>query len=143
MRPGPVRGAGTGGRWLYAGRREHPGPADADGRAGTLLAAEKELLAAERHAALRDAFARLPGGCQQLMALLIADPPVPYAQIGATLGIPVGSIGPRRRRCLEKLRRDPAIAALVDPDAVESHKHAAREPSHTSTQLCHPSRIST
>lgn len=24
--------------------------------------------------------------------------------------------GPRRRRCLEKLRRDPAIAALVNPD---------------------------
>jgi hypothetical protein len=31
----------------------------------------------------------------------------------ARLGIPVGSIGPTRRRCLDKLRRHPAIAALM------------------------------
>ncbi len=79
--------------------------------------AEQELLAAERHAALRQAFTRLPGCCQQLIAMLTDDPPMPYAQISATLGIPVGSIGPRRRRCLEKLRRDPAIAALIHPGA--------------------------
>ena len=36
--------------------------------------AEQELLAAERHAALREAFTRLPPGCQQLLALLIEDP---------------------------------------------------------------------
>ena len=79
--------------------------------------AEQELLAAERHTALREAFTRMPPCCQQLIALLIEDPPVPYAQIGAKLGIPAGSIGPRRGRCLEKLRRDPAIAALINPEA--------------------------
>ena len=79
--------------------------------------AEQELLALERHAALREAFTRLPGCCQQLIALLTDDPPMPYAQISAKLGIPVGSIGPRRRRCLEKLRRDPAIAVLIHPGA--------------------------
>jgi hypothetical protein len=41
---------------------------------------------------------------------------VPYAQISAELGIPVGSIGPTRRRCLEKLRSHPAIAALIDAE---------------------------
>jgi hypothetical protein len=41
---------------------------------------------------------------------------VPYAEISARLGIPVGTIGPTRRRCLEKLRRSPAIAALINPD---------------------------
>jgi hypothetical protein len=46
--------------------------------------------------------------------MLIQDPPVPYAQISAELGIPVGSIGPTRSRCLEKLRSHPAIAALID-----------------------------
>jgi len=56
--------------------------------------AEQELLIAERHAALREAFTELPPRWQQLLALLIEDPPVPYAQISATLGIPVGSIGP-------------------------------------------------
>jgi DNA-directed RNA polymerase specialized sigma24 family protein len=40
--------------------------------------------------------------------------PCPYTQISAKLDIPVGSIGPARRRCLDKLRRDPAIAALMN-----------------------------
>src|ERR1700722_17281095 len=78
---------------------EHPRPA------------EQDLLAAERHAALREAFGQLPPGCQQLLALLTADPPVSYAEISARLGIPAGSIGPTRRRCLDKLRRHPAITA--------------------------------
>ena len=78
--------------------------------------AEQELLMAERHAALREAFAHLPPGDQQLITLLIQDPPVPYAQISARLGIPVGSIGPNRRRCLDKLRRHPARAALTDTE---------------------------
>ena len=76
-------------------------------------AAGQELLAAERHAALRGALSRLPEDGQQLIALLIADPPVPYAEISTRLGIPVGSIGPKRRRCLDRLRRDPALTALI------------------------------
>ena len=47
----------------------------------------------------------LPPRCQQLIGLLIADPPVPYAEISAKLGITVGSIGPTRARCLDRLRR--------------------------------------
>jgi RNA polymerase sigma factor (sigma-70 family) len=80
-------------------------------------AVENNLLVAERHAALREAFANLPPADQQLIALLIADPPVPYVEISARLGIPVGSIGPNRRRCLDKMRRYPAIAALISVDA--------------------------
>jgi RNA polymerase sigma factor (sigma-70 family) len=79
--------------------------------------AESRLLAAERHAALRQAFSCLPPRCQQLLAMLIEDPPVPYAEISARLGIPAGSIGPTRRRCLDKLRRHPAIAALIQPES--------------------------
>jgi len=78
---------------------------------------EHELLMAERHAALREAFTHLPPKRQQLMAMLIQDPPVPYAQISARLGIPIGSIGPSRSRCLEKLRCYPAIAALINAEA--------------------------
>jgi RNA polymerase sigma factor (sigma-70 family) len=74
------------------------------------------LLAAERHAALREAFADLPPRCQQLIALLIEDPPVSDAEVSARLGVPVGSIGPNRRRCLDKLRHHPAIAALINAD---------------------------
>jgi RNA polymerase sigma factor (sigma-70 family) len=79
--------------------------------------AEQELLAAEQHAALREALTGLGPRDQQLIALLTEDPPVPYAQISERLGIPIGSIGPNRRRCLAKLRRHPAIAALINADA--------------------------
>jgi RNA polymerase sigma factor (sigma-70 family) len=76
--------------------------------------ADQGLLAAERQAALREAFAQLPPNGQQLMSLLIADPPVPYADISTRLGIPVGSIGPNRSRYLDKMRRHPAVAALIN-----------------------------
>jgi len=79
---------------------------------------EQELLAAERHAALREAVAGLPPADQRLIAMLTADPPVPYAEISARLGIPVGSIGPTRARCLARLRRHPAVAALIDAEPV-------------------------
>jgi RNA polymerase sigma factor (sigma-70 family) len=77
-------------------------------------AVEHELLMTERHATLREAFARLPLSSQRLLALLAADPPVPYAEISARLGIPVGSIGPNRSRALDRLRRDPAIVRLFN-----------------------------
>jgi RNA polymerase sigma factor (sigma-70 family) len=105
------------GRVVRAARGPHAGlyPLDAetipDEQAGT---AEQDLLAAERHAALRQAFASLPPHGQQLIALLAADPPVPYTQISARLGIPIGSIGPTRRRFLHRMRHHPAITALTD-----------------------------
>ncbi len=34
----------------------------------------------------------------------MADPPASYAEISDQLGVPVGSIGPTRRRCLARLR---------------------------------------
>jgi RNA polymerase sigma factor (sigma-70 family) len=85
----------------------------ADEQTGT---AEQELLAAERHAALREAFLQLPPCDQQLIALLIQDPPAPYAKISSSLGIPVGSIGPTRGRCLDRLRRHPALATLINAE---------------------------
>jgi DNA-directed RNA polymerase specialized sigma24 family protein len=78
------------------------------------MTVDQDLLVAERHAALREALAHLPGESQRLMTLLAADPPLPYAEISARLGIPVGSIGPSRARALDKIRRYPAVAALID-----------------------------
>ena len=74
---------------------------------------DHDLLAAERHAALREAFTCLRPPCQRLMAMLMEDPPPAYREISARLGMPVSSIGPTRQRCLDKLRRYPAIAALM------------------------------
>src|SRR5579863_6936263 len=77
-------------------------------------APDQHLLAAERHAAVREAVTHLPREGQALIAMLIADPPLPYAEISAKLGLPIGSIGPTRSRYLDKIRRYPAIAALID-----------------------------
>jgi len=79
--------------------------------------AEHELLASERSASLCEASLHLPLSCRRLITMLIEDPPVPYAQISAKLGIPVASIGPTRSRCLDELRRHPAIAALINAEA--------------------------
>ena len=84
---------------------------------GQAEAVEQELLAAERHAALREAFNHLPPEGQRLIAMLVADPPVPYAEISARLGIPIGSIGPTRSRCLDSMRRYRAVAALINAES--------------------------
>jgi RNA polymerase sigma factor (sigma-70 family) len=73
---------------------------------------EQEILAAERNAALRLALRELPPHCQQLLGMLISDPPRSYAEISAALHIPIGSIGPLRARCLERLRRSGALMGL-------------------------------
>lgn len=98
----------------HAARHEPDAENIPDGEAETI---EHGLLAAEQHAALREAFTHLPRHDQQLIVLLIEDTPVSYAQISARLGIPVGSIGPNRRRCLDKLRHHPAIAVLISAEA--------------------------
>jgi RNA polymerase sigma factor (sigma-70 family) len=78
---------------------------------------EDEVIAAERDAALQAAFSELPEGCRELLSMLISDPPHNYADISATLGIAVGSIGPTRARCLERLRRSPHLAAFLSGGA--------------------------
>jgi RNA polymerase sigma factor (sigma-70 family) len=117
--------------WLAATTRRECGrvarAAQAPGAAGPVpyaqtnpdeqaTTAEHELLAAERSASLSEAFLHLPLSCRRLITMLIEDPPPPYTQISAKLGIPVASIGPTRSRCLDELRRHPAIAALINAE---------------------------
>ncbi|GAA3281318.1 sigma-70 family RNA polymerase sigma factor [Dactylosporangium vinaceum] len=63
-------------------------------------AADDELLLERMWAAFR----RLPDRCQQLLRLLVTAPRPSYAEIAELLGIPIGSIGPNRARCLDRLR---------------------------------------
>jgi RNA polymerase sigma factor (sigma-70 family) len=77
---------------------------------------DRFLLADERQAAMRTAFAQLGEACRTLLQLLIADPPLSYSEVSTTLDMPIGSIGPTRARCLERLRRSPALAGITaDP----------------------------
>lgn len=65
---------------------------------------DARLLAGERARALWAAFERMPERCQTLLRILMADPPPSYQEVSAALEMPIGSIGPTRRRCLEQLR---------------------------------------
>lgn len=66
---------------------------------------EEGLLAAEQAHLVRLALERLPEKCQKLLELLYAEEAAPYADVSRQLGIPVGSIGPQRARCLERLKK--------------------------------------
>jgi len=65
--------------------------------------AESMLRAAEG-TELWDAFSKLPARSQSLLRLLFADPQPSYQEIAALTGMPLGSIGPTRARCLQELR---------------------------------------
>lgn len=55
---------------------------------------------------VRTALAKLDDRCRQLLTLLFYQPePMPYDQVAAAVGVPLGSIGPTRARCLQKLGR--------------------------------------
>ena len=62
------------------------------------------LLVEERDRALWQAFGGLSERCQGLLRLLVADPPPSYDEVSAALDMPIGSIGPTRQRCLDRLR---------------------------------------
>ena len=72
----------------------------------------EELVAAQRRAALHGAVARLPVSGRRLMLLLIVRPDLRYEQVGAALGIPIGSIGPTRQRAISRLGQMREIRAL-------------------------------
>jgi RNA polymerase sigma factor (sigma-70 family) len=67
------------------------------------------LLKAERHEALLAGLAELPERQRELLLMLVADPPLSYAEISQRTGIPVGSIGPTRGRALDRLRQTHAL----------------------------------
>jgi RNA polymerase sigma factor (sigma-70 family) len=76
--------------------------ADVDGR----------LLSDERDQALWRCFRRLSERCQALLRVVANVERPDYRQISEAMGMPVGSIGPTRGRCLAKLRE----LLLADPE---------------------------
>lgn len=64
---------------------------------------DARLLADERDAALWACFQQLSERCRVLLRVLTATPPPAYAEVAAALGMPIGSIGPTRSRCLHRL----------------------------------------
>lgn len=87
---------------------------DLDGADVLAPSPEARLVATERQLALWEAIGAMPDFCQRLLRMFLADPPPSYEEVTIALGRPQGSIGPTRRRCLEKLRR---LLAGINDDA--------------------------
>lgn len=67
---------------------------------------DEQLLMLEEQHLIRLALASMDERCRTLLQMLFYSPESPsYAEIAAKLGIPEGSIGPTRARCLAKLLR--------------------------------------
>jgi RNA polymerase sigma factor (sigma-70 family) len=93
--------------WRVVKRADRVEPKDFD--AGDLIVPEKDLpeetvLRTDSDARLWQHLAALPERCRALLRVIaFADRP-DYAAVAKSLGMPIGSIGPTRGRCLAKLR---------------------------------------
>ena len=67
---------------------------------------DEQLLILEEQHRIRTALESLDERCKTLLEMLfyLSEPPS-YAEIAASLGVPEGSVGPTRARCLAKLLR--------------------------------------
>jgi RNA polymerase sigma factor (sigma-70 family) len=65
---------------------------------------EERIISNERRRALWGAIGQLTERCQELLRIIAFAPRADYTEVAARLGMPVGSIGPTRGRCLAKLR---------------------------------------
>jgi RNA polymerase sigma factor (sigma-70 family) len=71
-----------------------------------------DLIRSERRTVVHEGLRGLRSEHREMMLLLFADAKVSYRQVSSRLGIPVGSIGPTRARCLNQLSANTAIRAL-------------------------------
>ena len=65
---------------------------------------DEHLHLSDRRRSLHEGLSQLRPHQRELVLLLIAEPQMSYQEISGRLGMPVGSIGPTRARCLHQLR---------------------------------------
>ena len=95
-------------------RRQTPTDFEFDVEDTTAVGFDELLVDSEDRATLVVAFRQLPEDSQQLLRLLTTDPPLDYETIAEIIGRPIGSIGPTRARCLDRLRTLMAAAERRD-----------------------------
>lgn len=103
-------------RVIAGRRREAPGALPDDPDPDPAAGPETLVLIEDRDHRLWKAFAGLSDRCQKLLRILSSSPELSYHEVGQVLGIPVGSIGPTRGRCLESLRRRLTAADFTGTD---------------------------
>jgi len=93
--------------WRVAGRAQRQEPAEDEvlqAHAGVEPGPEETVLRNHRDRALWEAVESLPERCRRLLRVVAFAERPDYEQLSQDLGMPVGSIGPTRGRCLGKLR---------------------------------------
>jgi RNA polymerase sigma factor (sigma-70 family) len=65
---------------------------------------EEQVIIEDQRRVLWQAIGQLSPRCQELLRIVAFVPRPDYAAVAAELGMPTGSIGPTRGRCLAKLR---------------------------------------
>lgn len=100
--------------WRVAKRRQKAG-SDEIAREEPAAPCSDDVEALERQQIVRQALMELGGPCQTLLtALFLGKDEVRYDAIARELGIPIGSIGPTRARCLKKLEKILAKHGFAD-----------------------------
>lgn len=102
-------------------RREHASLEEAANAPAPLPAPEEQAERLERERLVREALDELRPRCRELLNRLFLSPSPPgepgsrasYADIARDLGMPIGSIGPTRLRCLQELAR--ILAGRLEP----------------------------
>jgi RNA polymerase sigma factor (sigma-70 family) len=67
---------------------------------------ESEVVLGDEQTRLWESLGKLPERCQRLLRIVAMEPRPDYARIAGELKMPIGSIGPTRGRCLDKLRHE-------------------------------------
>jgi RNA polymerase sigma factor (sigma-70 family) len=75
-----------------------------DARLPAQASPEADVVTQDEQAGLWRALSQLPERCQRLLRIVAWEPRPDYSSVADSLGMPIGSIGPTRRRCLDKLR---------------------------------------
>jgi RNA polymerase sigma factor (sigma-70 family) len=104
--------------WRVRAARRKQLPADQEWLAALPDAgpgSEEQAIADDQRRALWAAIAQLPQRCQELLRIVAFVPRPDYDVVAAELGIPRGSVGPTRGRCLAKLRASLAGDPAGDP----------------------------
>lgn len=95
-----------------------PYPFEAPEGGGRSSAAGMDLRAEQRQRLVNELVGRLPPRPQVLLRLLGADSPLSYKEISEVLSMPIGSIGPTRRRAVDRLKRLALDAGLSVEDVL-------------------------
>ena len=92
--------------------------------------AETNAVKAVESDLVRGAILALPSKCRELLTMLYLMDSESYEDVARETGMPIGSIGPTRARCLEKVR-----SILQKSGFFEDHKY------HTSSEASHSRRV--